>query len=96
MSAQHVMVVADSCYSGNLTREATSTVRSGAERTAWMERMNDKRSRTALTSGGLEPVLDRGGGDHSVFARAFRPSVHRLPIAGSRFLVEHPVAGVVN
>ncbi len=30
MSAQHVMVVADSCYSGNLTRVATSTVRSGA------------------------------------------------------------------
>lgn len=24
-----------------------------------------------LTSGGLEPVLDSGGGDHSVFARAF-------------------------
>ncbi len=71
MSAQHVMVVADSCYSGNLTREATSTVRSAAERTAWMERMNDKRSRTALTSRRLEPVRDRGGGGHSVFARAF-------------------------
>ncbi len=30
-----------------------------------------KRARTALTSGGLEPVLDKGGGDHSVFAKAF-------------------------
>ncbi len=56
MSAQHVMVVADSCYSGNLTRVATSTVRSGAERTAWMKRMNEKRSRTALTSGGLQKL----------------------------------------
>jgi hypothetical protein len=25
----------------------------------------------ALTSGGLTPVLDQGGGEHSVFARAF-------------------------
>ena len=79
MSAQHVMVVADSCYSGNLTRVATSTVRSGAERTAWIERMNDKRSRTALTSGGLEPVLDQGGRGHSVFARAFLTALDESP-----------------
>ena len=31
-----------------------------------------KRSRTALTSGGLEPVQDDGGGEHhSVFSQAF-------------------------
>jgi hypothetical protein len=30
-----------------------------------------KRSRTVITSGGLEPVLDAGGGEHSVFAKAF-------------------------
>ena len=79
MTARHVMVVADSCYSGNLTRVATSTVRSGAERSAWMERMNDRRSRTALTSGGLEPVLDRGGGGHSVFAKAFLAALEKNP-----------------
>jgi len=28
------------------------------------------RSRTAFSSGGLEPVLDSGGGAHSVFAKA--------------------------
>ena len=33
--------------------------------------MARKRSRTALVSGGLEPVLDSGGGSHSVFAKAF-------------------------
>ncbi len=79
MSAQHVMVVADSCYSGNLTRVATASVRSGAERDAWMQRMNAKRSRTALTSGGLEPVLDQGGGGHSVFARAFLTALEENP-----------------
>ena len=29
------------------------------------------RSRTALASGGLEPVSDSGSGSHSVFAKAF-------------------------
>jgi hypothetical protein len=32
--------------------------------------MAEKRSRTALTSGDLKPVIDRGGGEHSVFAKA--------------------------
>ena len=71
MSAKHVMVVADSCYSGKLTRNVAASLKTGAERTAWLKRMNGRRSRTALTSGGLEPVLDAGGGGHSVFAKAF-------------------------
>ena len=71
MSAKHVMVVADSCYSGKLTRSVAAQLKTGTERTAWLARMNGRRSRTALTSGGLEPVLDAGGGDHSVFAKAF-------------------------
>ncbi len=71
LNAKHVMVVADSCYSGTLVRAAPIQVRSARERTAWLKRMAAKRSRTALVSGGLEPVMDSGGGGHSVFARAF-------------------------
>ncbi len=71
MSAKHVMVVADSCYSGKLTRNVAASLKTGAERSAWLARMNGRRSRTALTSGGLEPVLDAGGGQYSVFAKAF-------------------------
>ena len=71
MQAKHVMVVADSCYSGKLTREAGVELRTRAERATWLKRMAGKRSRTAMVSGGLEPVLDAGGGDHSVFAKAF-------------------------
>ena len=71
MRAKHVLVVADSCYSGKLTRNIEAYLKTGAEREVWIKRMAARRSRTALTSGGLEPVLDAGGGDHSVFAKAF-------------------------
>ena len=74
MSARHVLVVADSCYSGALTRSALVKLEAGMSdeaRTHWLKSMAEKRSRTVLSSGGLQPVLDTGGGDHSVFAKAF-------------------------
>lgn len=70
MPAKHVMVIADSCYSGTLVRAAPVGLKTGAERIAWLRRMAEKRTRTALVSGGLEPVMDGGGGGHSVFAKA--------------------------
>ena len=74
MSAKHILVVADSCYSGALTRTALAQLDPGMserERHKWLTTAADLRSRTALTSGGLAPTLDGGGGGHSVFARAF-------------------------
>ena len=71
MSAEHVMVVSDSCYSGTLTRGLSVSVKTGSEREAELRRLAGKRSRTALVSGGLEPVNDGGGDGHSVFTRAF-------------------------
>src|SRR5262245_32748568 len=67
MQARHVLVVADSCYSGSLTRGLAIA----SKDRAYFEDMLKRRARTVLTSGGLEPVLDSGGGDHSVFAKAF-------------------------
>ena len=69
--AKHILVVSDSCYSGTLTREAPEPRSVGAARGAEISRLAGKRSRTALTSGGLEPVNDGGGDGNSVFARAF-------------------------
>ncbi len=67
MDAKHVLVVADSCFSGKLTRGISVQIRSSD----YLARMARKRARTALTSGGLEPVLDAGGTDgHSIFATA--------------------------
>ncbi|MEE8536064.1 MAG: caspase family protein, partial [Kiloniellales bacterium] len=71
MPAKHVMVVADSCYSGTLMRSAPAQLPTGTERNAYLARMAAKQSRTILASGGVEPVADSGGGGHSVFAQAF-------------------------
>ncbi len=74
IEAKHVLVVADSCYSGSLTRSSVARLEAGMtmqKRAQWIKLMQDARSRMALTSGGLEPVLDGGGGNHSVFAKAF-------------------------
>ena len=69
INAKHVMVIADSCYAGALfQRKSGSKLPTGRKRQAWLARMARKGSRTALVSGGLEPVMDRGGQGHSVFA----------------------------
>lgn len=74
MSVRQVLLVADSCYSGALTRSALTQLDVGQSEDArrhWLKTIAKMRSRTALTSGGLAPVLDGGGGGHSVFAKAF-------------------------
>ena len=74
MSAKHIMVVADSCYSGALTQSAVAKLPSGIsdkKREKWLRFMAKRKARTVLTSGGVKPVLDQGKGQHSVFANAF-------------------------
>ena len=73
MKAKQVMLVVDSCYAGALTRSSVARLGTGMtadERLHWLRTMATRRSRTALTSGGLAPVMDAGGGRHSVFAKA--------------------------
>lgn len=73
IAAKHVLVVADSCYSGALTRSSIARLEAGMtteKRARWIKLMVNARSRVALSSGGLEPVLDGGGGNHSIFAKA--------------------------
>jgi len=74
ISVKHAIVVADSCYSGTLTRSSIGQLESGMSeeaRARWLKAMVKARARTVLTSGGVQPVLDGGGGEHSVFARIF-------------------------
>lgn len=72
ISANHILVVADSCYSGTLTRNTAAKINSTLSRDRYLKRMFEKKSRTLMSSGGNEPVADGGGGGkHSVFADIF-------------------------
>jgi ankyrin repeat protein len=67
MDAKHVLVIADSCYSGKLARGFHVVQRT----LGYLSRLSGKRARCVISSGGLEPVIDSGGkGLHSVFASA--------------------------
>ncbi len=69
--ARQILVVSDSCYSGTMTRSGLAR-RAADQGPAPPAPAGPPagRSRTVLTSGGLRPVLDAGGGAHSLFARA--------------------------
>lgn len=74
MSAKHILVVADSCYSGSMTSSSVARLDiqlNDAKLKKWLKVMSKTSSRTVLTSGGIAPVLDSGGGEHSIFAEAF-------------------------
>jgi uncharacterized protein len=90
LPARQVLVVADSCYSGTMARSAVAMPDA---RTSVEVRWNDLRTvaqlraRVVLTSGGLEPVVDGGGGGrNSLFARTLLDVLRAVdePIEASR------------
>ena len=95
MNARKVIVVSDSCYAGALTAAengAIATIRVGGSED--QELLAEKqlalaRSRTVMGSGGLAPVLEGGGGDHSVFTRALLEVLEQNsgPLEGYRLFV---------
>lgn len=74
MRARHALVIADSCYSGTLSGSLAPRIDEALANDARgvaLSRLAKKRSRVAMTSGGLEPVVDGGGGgQHSLYARS--------------------------
>ncbi|MEY4429093.1 MAG: hypothetical protein RLZZ182_1782, partial [Pseudomonadota bacterium] len=61
MSAKHVMVIADSCYSGTLTHSLMpqiDTALADTQRRQALDFLSRQKVRVAMTSGGLEPVMD--------------------------------------
>jgi hypothetical protein len=67
IQSKHVMIVADSCFSGTLIRGANIGLKGGD----YWRRMAEKQARVAITSGGLEPFVDSSGSRNSPFAAAF-------------------------
>ena len=66
--AKHVLLIADSCFSGTLMRSGTNPDVNEAIDEKYIERLKSKKTRLVITSGGNEPVIDSDGGDHSLFA----------------------------
>jgi TPR repeat protein len=71
LSAGHILVVSDSCYSGGLAQPGQRLViaqKPTVEQQAYLDKMRQRRSRNLMASGGNEPVADSGTAGHSVFA----------------------------
>ncbi len=70
VTARHVLVVADSCYSGTLAGTSVQPLPLDIndQDLLFISRV---KARTVLTSGGLVPVVDDGGNGHSIFGGAF-------------------------
>ena len=87
--ARHVLVISDSCYSGDLAN--TRSLGAGAEggTPAVILRMLSRKSRNLMASGGEETVSDAGADGHSVFAgvllRALAENENTMFTASSLF-----------
>jgi hypothetical protein len=69
--AKHVLLVADSCFSGTLMRSGSNLDKDESIDEKYIKRLKNKKTRLVITSGGNEPVVDSVGGDHSLFALKF-------------------------
>ncbi len=73
IAAKHILVIADSCYSGAMTTSSIVRIPKDMpenKREKWLNFMINRKARTVMTSGGVEPVVDTGSGNHSIFANA--------------------------
>ncbi|TAN44280.1 MAG: hypothetical protein EPN22_07280 [Nitrospirae bacterium] len=66
IKAKHVLLVSDSCFSGDFFRGSRGTLPEVTD--ALIKKAYTRSSRQAITSGGLEPVTDAGFGGNSVFS----------------------------
>jgi uncharacterized repeat protein (TIGR01451 family) len=70
MKSKHTLLVTDACFSGDIFRGKTMTI-PYENSTKYYSKMYSLSSRKALTSGGVEPVMDKGKDNHSIFAYYF-------------------------
>ena len=74
IKSKHTLLVADACFSGDIFRGGTVKVNFENSEKYYAETYNLK-SRQAITSGGIEPVMDGGKDGHSIFAYYFLKSL---------------------
>jgi hypothetical protein len=68
--SKHTLLVTDACFSGDIFRGKTMTI-PYENSTKYYSKMYSLSSRKAITSGGVEPVMDKGKDNHSIFAYYF-------------------------
>ena len=78
--AKNILIVADSCYSGTLTRQTRGikVIPNSKNRQYYLKNMLNTRSRLLIASGGNEPVSDSGGDRHSIFAKYFLKGLQNM------------------
>lgn len=65
--SKHTLLISDACFSGDIFRGQTMEI-PFEESDRYYRSVHSKASRKAITSGGVEPVMDGGRDGHSVFA----------------------------
>ena len=70
INAKNILLVSDSCFSGSLITRGIKK-NSEIKTLNMIEKFLNTQSRVTISSGGLKPVLDSGGGKNSIFARSF-------------------------
>ena len=88
--AMQVLVVADSCYAGTISRIIDPDLAGRGSRDSYLQKLKSKPSRVLIASGGNEPVDDSGGTGHSIFADVLIRSL-KNPI-DERFTAEELLA----
>ena len=74
IKSKHTLLVSDACFSGDIFRGKTISVPfENSER--YYREVHNLMSRQAITSGGIEPVMDGGRDGHSVFTYYFLKSL---------------------
>ena len=68
--SKHTLLISDACFSGDIFRGDNISI-DFEDSDRYYRQVNDLISRKALTSGGIEPVMDGGRDGHSVFAYYF-------------------------
>ena len=95
LEAKHIMIVADSCFAGSLTRGLDLSFEISNSDEEWIDKMRLLKGRTILASGNLEPVTDNGKDGHSIFAYYLLQELSKIeyPITGNQLfnLIKHKV-----
>lgn len=92
LNVRHVLVVADSCFAGAVQlRSAEAGVSGSQDRQNFLTQRMTRPSRQYMTAGANEPVLDGGGGGHSIFARSFLDALRnaKQPLTASELYANH-------